>query len=424
VTASLALYSAATWALEPLAPALLRQRAAKGKERTDRIAERLGRTPAARPAGPLVWMHGASVGESRLLLDLFAELRSKRPGLNAVVTTQTLTSADMIASRKLAGVTHQMAPVDAPGPVTRFLAHWRPDAAVFAEGEIWPNMLRGLARARIPAALANARMTAKTLAGWRSRSGAARELFAAFRFIGAADRATAEGLGSALGRPIDTIGNLKRAAPIDGPDPAAVAAWRAAIGPRKVLLAASTHPGEDEIALDAFRDIRTTHPDALLVTAPRHPVRGPAIADLAKAQGLTPQLRSVEPSPPTSAIDVLVADTMGELLFWYAAADAVYLAGASVRDVGGHNPVEPAQLGKRVFTGPHGFNFADMFTELSAAGLVTIGHTAADLAQWWRRELQAAGPADTAALQAFLAESRAPFAATVEAVLALIPAQP
>jgi len=187
VTATLALYRIATTLLEPFAPALVRNRVKSGKERAERTGERFGRTGVARPSGPLLWMHGASVGESKLLLDLFEAVRRRRPDTHALVTTQTTTSADMITSKSPAGVIHQMAPVDAPGAVARFLEHWRPDAAVFAEGEIWPNMLLGLKRARIPGALVNARMTTKTLASWNGRKTSAQELFATFNFIGAAD---------------------------------------------------------------------------------------------------------------------------------------------------------------------------------------------------------------------------------------------
>jgi 3-deoxy-D-manno-octulosonic-acid transferase len=419
VTASLALYALGTRIAEPVAPFLLEQRLKRGKERADRIGERLGAIKAARPAGALLWMHGASVGESRLLIDLFSALRAMRPDLSAVVTTQTLTSADMIAAWAPQGVIHQMAPVDAPNAVKRFLDHWRPDAAVFAEGEIWPNMLAGLRARSIRAALVNARMTTKTLRNWNNQRASAREIFSTFQFVGAADAATAGGLGEALGRRIDVVGNLKRAATIDPPPADAVAAWRRAIGDRPVLLAASTHPGEDELALDAFANVRKHKPDALLIIVPRHPERGPAIAALARARNFATQLRSADPATPQAATNVLVADTIGELLFWYAASDAIYLGGANATDVGGHNAIEPAQLGKQVFTGPHGYNFAETFEALGKAGALAIGATAQDLAAWWLDALK--GAATPPQLDAFFAEARAPFQASLDAVLAMLP---
>lgn len=422
MTASLALYQFGTRLLEPVAPFILQQRLRQGKERPERLGERFGFTDVERPHGPVMWLHGASVGESRLLLDLFAALRQRRPGLDAVITTQTLTSADMIAGAKQPGVRHQMAPMDAPKSVERFLDHWRPDAAVFAEGEIWPNMLAGLSQRRIPAALVNARMTDATLKSWRKRAMAAQEIFGAFGFIGAADAQTAISLMETLERPIEVVGNLKRASAVEPPPASEVAAWRQAIGDRPVLLAASTHAGEDEIALDAFSEVRMRHLGALLVIAPRHPDRGGDIVELARGRGLTTQQRSQDRSPPALPVDVLVADTMGEMLFWYAAADGIYLGGAHKADVGGHNAIEPAMLGRRVFTGPHGFNFSETFEQLERAKALVIGETQGELSEFWLAEL--GGDAPAPALAEFFAEAGAPFEATLAAVLDLMPGKP
>jgi 3-deoxy-D-manno-octulosonic-acid transferase len=260
-------------------------------------------------------------------------------------------------------------------------------------------------------------MTDKTLASWRRRQASAREIFSTFGFIGAADQATADGLAAATGRDIGTIGNLKTATEVSGPDPAAVSAFRNAVGSRPILLAASTHPGEDEFALDAFIEVRLRAP-ALLILVPRHPDRGGAIADLTRGRGLTTQQRSKDRSPPGPAVDVLVADTIGELLFWYAAADAVYLGGATSEGIGGHNPVEPTQLGKRVFTGPHGFNFRETFETLERVGALTIGATSQQLSDYWLAALNSAQPASTSAV---FASSRASFEQTLAAILAMLP---
>jgi 3-deoxy-D-manno-octulosonic-acid transferase len=419
VTASLAIYRLGARLLEPLAPWLVERRLKTGKERAERIGERFGLTQVTRPAGPLLWLHGASVGESRLLLDVFSALMRRRGDLGAVVTTQTLTSADMIANSGVANVIHQMAPVDGPGAVERFLAHWRPDAAVFAEGEIWPNMLAALKSHDVPTALINARMTEKTLANWKRRQASARQVFSAFGFIGAADQATADGLFAATGRRIETVGNLKTASEVASPDASDVAAFRRSTGDRPTLLAASTHPGEDEFVLDAFTEARSRAPRALLILVPRHPDRGGAIVDLARGRGFTAQQRSKDRSPPRTEVDVLVADTIGELLFWYASADGVYLGGATAEGVGGHNPVEPAQLGKRIFTGPHGYNFRETFEALEKAGVLTVGTTSGQLSDYWLASLNSTQP--TPALDALFSTSRAPFEQTLQAVLAMLP---
>ena len=412
--------------LEPIAPAILSRRAARGKERRERLGERTARASTARPDGTLVWLHGASVGESRLLLEVLDALRARRPDLRALITTQTLTSADMIAARKDPHLIHQMAVVDGPGFVRRFLDHWRPDAVVFAEGEIWPNMLVEVKRRSIPCALVNARMTQKSLQGWGKRQALAREVFSAFGFIGAADPATAEGLEAILGRKPDTVGNLKRASRTAPADPVLVDAWRGSMNNRPTLLAASTHAGEEEVALDAFSLVREATGQApLLIIAPRHPDRGPEIVGLAVGRGFTTQLRSGDTRPPPPDVDVLVADTMGEMMLWYAVSDGVFLAGAHAKDVGGHNPIEPAQLRKRVHTGPHGFNFKDTLDRLAAAGAVEIGVNAEDLAAFWRKELDDAPTfVDWAAVDSYFEEARAPMQASLEAVLSMLEAAP
>jgi 3-deoxy-D-manno-octulosonic-acid transferase len=422
VTASLGLYRIITRLLEPLGPWIVESRLKKGKEKPDRIGERFGIAQMPRPAGLLIWMHAASVGESRLQLDMFAALHKRRRALHALLTTQTTTSADMIAAQAPSNVIHQMAPLDGPRAVEAFLQHWRPDAAVFAEGEIWPNMLIGLKQHRVPAALVNARMTTKTLTRWRRRQPSARELFSTFGFIGAADQQTADGLFDATGRQIKVVGNLKSAAAVEGPSPENVAAFRHSTQARPILLAASTHPGEDEMALAAFLEVRMRKPCALLIVAPRHPERGDAIARLMADRGMTTQQWSRDRTPPIPDVDVLVADTMGELLFWYASADAVYLGGATTEGVGGHNPVEPAQLGKRIFTGPHGFNFRDMFKTLEKAGALTIGEGHGALSDWWLAELDEAQP--RLVLGDLFSASRAPFDLTLEAIDAMLAKAP
>jgi 3-deoxy-D-manno-octulosonic-acid transferase len=419
VTISLALYRLGTRLLEPLAPWYVSQRLKKGKENPDRIGERFGATGIARPTGVVIWMHAASVGESRLLLDIFAALRKHRPDIHAVVTTQTLTSANMIAAAAPSNVIHQMAPIDGPKAVETFISHWRPDAAVFAEGEIWPNMLEALQHRRIPAALINARMTARSIKGWNTRNGAAKKLFATFSFIGAADQATADGLASALDRSIEIVGNLKLSAVIQAPPGEKVAAFRDATDGRPIVLAASTHPGEDEFAADAFAEVRMRKPGALMILVPRHPERGDSIVTLLRERGLTTAQWSKDRTPPGPEVDVLVADTIGELLFWYACADAVYLGGATMEGIGGHNPIEPTQLGKRVFTGPHGFNFAEMFEALQPTGALVIGTTYQELADYWLAALDDAQP--TPVLGSHFADSRAPFEKTLDAIAAMLP---
>lgn len=360
---SLVLYAAATGLAEPLAPSLLARRAARGKEDPARVAERLGRASVARPPGPLVWLHGVSVGESLSLLPLAQALNT--PGRTLLVTSGTRTSAELLASRLPPGVIHQYAPVDGPAAVRRFLDHWRPDAGVLVESELWPNLILAAKARGVKLALVSARMTQASADGWTRAPGAARALLSAFDLVlpqEAQTEARLTGLGARTGPKL----NLKVLGEALPCDPAELARLQAAIGKRKVVLAASTHPGEEEIIARAFR---ATKVDALLIVAPRHPERGEAVADLLTDQGFKTARRSAG-EPLSADTQAYVADTLGEMGLLFRAADVAVMGGSFVPDIGGHNPLEPARLGVPIITGPHIFNaaaiYAQMFIEVAA----------------------------------------------------------
>ncbi len=354
---SLALYRAATGALEPFASLILSRRAKAGKEDRARLHERLGRPKTARPEGRLVWLHGASVGESLSILPLVERLRTERPQVAVLVTSGTVTSAQLLARRLPAGAIHQFLPLDTPGGAKRFLDHWRPDLAVFVESELWPNLLLAAKARGVKLALVSAKLSDKSYAGWRGRPFAAHDLFSGFDLILAQDGRAAERLSS-LGGVVAGEADLKFGADPLPVDEAALASLRVRLGDRPVLLAASTHPGEDEIVLDAWRAL----PDRPhLVIVPRHPDRGPVVADLALAAGATVTLRSREPD---DSAEVIVADTLGELGLWYRLADLALVAGSLAPGIGGHNPLEPARLDCPIVSGPHIENWLTAYAEL------------------------------------------------------------
>jgi 3-deoxy-D-manno-octulosonic-acid transferase len=362
---SLTLYRAATGALEPFAPFLLARRARAGKEDRARLNERLARPTTPRPDGPLVWLHGASVGESLSILPLVERLRVERPGVAVLVTSGTVTSAELLARRLPAGAVHQFLPVDTPGGARRFLDHWRPDLAVFVESELWPNLLITAKARGVKLALVSAKLSDKSYARWQARPLAAWELFSGFDLILAQDGRAAERLAS-LGGTVGGEADLKFGGAPLPVDEAALASLRVRLSDRPVLLAASTHPGEDEIVLEAWRAL----PDRPhLVIVPRHTERGPAIADMvlasgALAAGATVSLRSLEPD---DSADIIVADTLGELGLWYRLADLALVAGSLVAGIGGHNPLEPARLDCPIVSGPHIENWLTAYAELRAA---------------------------------------------------------
>ena len=362
---SLSLYRLATGGMEPVAPLLLKRRAAKGKEDPARLNERLARPTLARPDGKLVWMHGASVGESLSILPLAERLRAERPDVAILVTSGTVTSAEILAKRLPAGVIHQFVPVDTPGGARRFIAHWRPDLAVFVESELWPNLLLAAKAAGAKLALVSAKLSDKSFDGWRTRPFAAHLLFSGFDLILAQDARAADRF-TQLGGTVAGEADLKFGAASLPVDAAELARLKAGLADRPLLLAASTHEGEDAIALDAWAAL----PDRpRLVIVPRHVERGPTIAEAARARGSSASLRSLD---PTATSEVTVADTLGELGLWFRLADLAIVAGSLVPGIGGHNPLEPARLVCPIVSGPHVENWLTAYAELSAVEGVTL----------------------------------------------------
>lgn len=353
--------------LSPSAPLLrwvLDRRLRRGKEDAARLGERMGKPGLPRPAGPLVWLHAASVGESISLLSLVDLLHQKRPDLSLLMTTGTLTSARLMAQRLPAGVLHQFVPVDHPAWVARFLDHWRPDAVIWSESEFWPNLLSQVKARHIPAALINARMSERSFARWRRVPATARALLSVFQIALGQNAAEAQRL-SQLGAPRAVVsGNLKYAAAPLPDAPAARAALAAAIGTRPLVLWASTHPGEEEIAARVHRQLKDRHADVLTVIVPRHPNRGEALENELAATGMNVARRSQQ-QEITPATDIYLADTLGELGLFYRLCPTVVMGG-TFADIGGHNPIEPAQLGAVIYCGPQLYNFLTIRDEFRA----------------------------------------------------------
>ena len=379
----LRLYRAASAAGGPFARAVLQRRLDEGKEDEARLGERFGEPGRVRPDGPLIWIHGASVGESLSVLPLVERLTMRDPRVSALVTTGTVTSAKLMAERLPARAFHQFIPVDHPRFVARFLDHWRPDIALFVESEFWPNLLLET-RARTPfMALVNGRVSPRTFASWSRRPQAIRYLLSRFDVLIAQDRQNAERLSSLSEGPVPTFGNLKNAAPPLPADPAALSALRFELRGRRILLAASTHPGEEETILAAVKLLLPDLPSLLVIVAPRHPARGSDLEASAAAAGLKVARRSAG-EPIAHDTTVYIADTLGELGLFYRMA-AVTFVGGSLVDKGGHNPLEPARLGPAILHGPHVFNFAETYADIRGAGGAALVRNERELAAAARR---------------------------------------
>lgn len=404
---ALGLYLLLAGAMTPLWRWALRQRLARGKETPHSLAQKCMHQPAPRPAGPLVWGHAVGVGEAMALAGLFAQLAPLWPQAHFLLTTTARTSGDALHRSGLpARCTHQFAPIDTPRTVAAFLDHWQPALALWCEMDIWPALAHATAQRGIAHALVNARLDARTLARRRKGRWLYQALLPSFATLWAQNEATREGLMALGAQPqrVRVTGTIKAFSPPLACDTAALAAWQHALAQRPVWLLASSHPGEEALALAAHALLRQQHPNALLLLAPRAPARGPEVAALCAPSGL---LRSASalPSAPHSAphstshsptlsaphsahtlaqalahTSVYVADTIGEMGLWYRLA-RVAMLGGSWASVGGHNPHEPHALGCAVLHGPHVWNFAESYAALDAQGASRLCTDAEDIAQ-------------------------------------------
>ncbi len=358
-------YRLISTAATPMVRRHLRRRVARGREDAARLAERFGHPGIARPAGPLIWIHSASVGESLSALPLIARIREDWPGLDLLMTTGTVTSARLMAERLPEGVIHQYVPVDLPAAVRRFLTHWRPALGLIVESEFWPNLLLQARSRGTTLVLVNGRMSVASYESWRRIRPLIGHLLGQFEFALAQsreDEAHLRDLGAAA--PL-RLGNLKFAAPPLAANPDELTALETAFGSRPRWLAASTHPGEEEIVAEVHARLAARTPNLLTVLAPRHPDRGPAIAEAFAARGLEVVLRSSgRPVTPESA--VYLADTIGEMGLWYRLCQVVFVGGSLIPK-GGQNLLEPAKLGCAIVCGPHMTNFMRVTEEMGRA---------------------------------------------------------
>jgi 3-deoxy-D-manno-octulosonic-acid transferase len=359
----LRLYRLASMALAPMAPRFLAWRLKRGKENPTRLAERYGLTNVPRPAGPLIWLHGASVGEVLAVIPLIERLRAKK--FAVLVTSGTVTSATLAERRLPAGTLHQFIPLDAPRFVGRFLDHWRPDLALFVESDLWPNLIVACTDHAVPMILVNGRVSERSFRRWRFLPRAIAALLSRFDLCLAQSSADAQRYG-ALGAPrISSVGNLKLDVPAPPADAPTLSKMTGIVLTRSVIAAAATHAGEETDIIAAHRRLRAKCPTLLTMIAPRHPERGPAIAEAAKVAGLSVALRS-RGELPKPDVDVFIADTLGELGLIYRLAPIVFMGG-SLASHGGQNPIEAIRLGAAIVHGPHVWNFAEIYATLDAA---------------------------------------------------------
>ncbi len=385
----LGLYRAATVLAGPLVRIYLAGRRRRGKEDPDRFGERLGKAGRPRPEGPLVWIHGASVGEAISFLPLLERIRAEKPDWAVLVTTGTVTSARLLATRLPDGAVHQFVPVDRPAYVRRFLGHWKPDLVLWAESEFWPNLICGIAGRGAPLVLVNGRVSERSFKGWSRFKGSIAGLLSRFRLCLGQTQGDAERL-TRLGAPVaKCVGNLKFAAPPLPADEGELETLSGLLGGRPRWLAASTHAGEEEIAARVHERLKGRFPGLLTVIVPRHPERGAGIAAALRRSGLNVALRSAGDRVGAKT-ELYVADTLGELGIFYRLIEIVFM-GKSLVPLGGQNLLEPARLDCALVHGPHMGNFAEIAALMKQAGASLEAADEKGLAEKIERLLDDAG---------------------------------
>lgn len=367
--AGMTLYRGLTGLGAPLINLYMQRRLANGKEDPDRISERRGIASRPRPDGPLAWVHAASVGEAQSALSLITKMLRARIDLHILITTGTVTSAKLLSERLPPRSFHQFVPVDHQRWVRRFLDHWEPNLAVWIESEFWPNLIAETAERNIPTVLANGRISKRSAANWRFVPGFIGNIVGEFKLCLTQTDEEADRFRKLGADPVKCVGNLKYSAAILPVEEEALTKISDMIGSRPRWVAASTHPGEEQLAVEAHRLMQKQYPDLLTIIVPRHPSRGVSIAKDVEAQGFRVSRRTSNEEIGLED-NIHIADTLGELGLFYRLADIVFIGG-TMKAYGGHNPLEAAQLDCAILHGPDMANFATVLQQLTAAGATT-----------------------------------------------------
>ena len=357
----------------------MQRRVKQGKENVSRIEERRGLASEKRPDGPLLWIHAASLGETQSILSLIDRLSSDRPSLNILMTTGTVTSADLIRDRKPKKTIHQFMPVDRITWIRRFLNHWKPDLVIRVESEFWPNLLLETKARNTPIVLLNARISERSYKRWKQAQNSAELLMSCFSIILAQDNLVSKRLQSLGAKDVRTMGNLKTEALPLPANASELLVLQDEIGTRPFWLAASTHESEEIVAGEVHKSLVKTVPQILTIIVPRHPQRAENIYKELSKNGLIISRRSLKESI-TENVDIYLVDSTGELGLFYRIAQIVFIGGSLIPH-GGQNLLEAALLNCAILHGPHMDNFIDIAEELEKANACIKINDAKDLAR-------------------------------------------
>lgn len=401
-------------------------RAFRGREDRENFQERRGIASLPRPAGPLLWVHGASVGEVVSTQPVLRALRKHNPNLNLLLTTGTTNGRKMLD--KVAGqlpgtgaTCVQYSPLDTMGATTAFIKHWQPQVSVFTESDFWPELL---SKAPSPVLL-NGRISDRSWPRYQRWAWFFRPLISRFGLVLAQRQTDADRIAALGAKNVVISGNLKFDADVLPVDVAQFEKFTQALQGRPVIVAGSTHPGEEGLLAKLHADLKPTIPGLLTIIVPRHPHRGTQAANEVARYTKAVKRRGLGEMPVLGGnrhTDIYIADSLGELGLWYRLASVAIIGGSLVHH-GGHNPLESLKLGIPTFTGPHMFNFQDMLPTLVASKLVTIAPDITTLTRTLQRLLVT--PADLEAQQALITSEMpkltGPSELAATRILALIP---
>ena len=365
----LKIYNALITILYPLViKGYINKRKQIGKEDVARFNERVGRPKLPRPEGKLFWLHGASVGESVSMLPLINKILETYPDSHVMVTTGTVTSADVMQKRLPERAFHQFIPIDNPIFTTRFVRYWHPDVALWFESEFWPAVLTSIRRKNIPLILINGRISNKTFKRWQQFDFVCKELLSCFTMCLGQSEEDAYRLRVLGAKETACLGNLKYAGlplPIDENNKKEILKQ---IGDRKLWLASSTHDDEEIRLAKVHKRLKEKYSDLLTIIVPRHPNRGQEVADEIKKLELSTALRS-KGEKLNKTTDIYIADTIGEVGLWYDIAKIVFIGGSLIPH-GGQNFIEPSRVRDAVIVGPHMHTFTDAMSRAKKADAV------------------------------------------------------
>lgn len=366
------IYTVLLYLIQPLIWLRLLWRGRKAPAYRKRWSERYGfcRGKVA-PGG--IMLHSVSVGETLAAIPLVRALRHRYPNLPITVTTMTPTGSERVQSAFGKDVYHVYLPYDLPGSIKRFLDHVQPKLVIIMETELWPNLITQLHRRSIPLVIANARMSERSAAGYQKLGAMIRSVLQKITLIAAqhqddGDRFIELGLKR---NNLAVTGSLKFDISVTPELAARAITLRRQWAPhRPVWIAASTHEGEEKIVLSAHRQLLQQYPDLLLLLVPRHPERFSTARQLTEQAGFSYVMRSSGDIPSTQT-QVVIGDSMGELMLLYGITDLAFVGGSLI-ERGGHNPLEPAAHALPVLMGPHAFNFKDICSKLEQSGGLLI----------------------------------------------------